>query len=240
MACILHIETSSKVCSLSVSENGAMVFIRESNEQMSHSVSLGLFAEEALTFLKKGGKMPDAVTISKGPGSYTGLRIGVSFAKGLCYGLGIPLISIPTLQILAKRAVCELQEQGVTLNTIDCLVPMLDARRMEVYTAVYSPSLTEICSAKAMVIDECSFLELLTDRRVLFFGEGSDKCRKVICSPNAEFIENINPSASVMVSLAEGQFANNDFVDVAYFEPFYLKEFQATIPRKQRDLFSEE
>jgi tRNA threonylcarbamoyladenosine biosynthesis protein TsaB len=239
MACLLHIETSSKICSLSVSESGAVVFNRESNEQMSHSVVLGVFAEEALNFLKKDGKTLDAVTISKGPGSYTGLRIGASFAKGLCYGLEIPLIAIPTLQILANSAVCELQKQGVELDSGDCFVPMLDARRMEVYTAVYSPDLTEISPANAMIIDEYSFCELLQARRVLFFGEGSDKCRKIICSPNAVFVENINPSASMMVSLAERKFASQDFVDVAYFEPFYLKEFQATTPRKQISLLSQ-
>ncbi|MDR1373146.1 MAG: tRNA (adenosine(37)-N6)-threonylcarbamoyltransferase complex dimerization subunit type 1 TsaB [Dysgonamonadaceae bacterium] len=229
-ACIFLIETSSKVCSLAVVENGKPVFERTDGGQSSHSAVSGVFAQEALRFL--AGKKPDAIAVSEGPGSYTGLRIGVSLAKGLCYGLDVPLIAVPTLKIIANSAVLNLQLSGIALNPSDILIPMIDARRMEVYTAVYASDLTEIEAAKPVIVDEQSFSNLPAGKK-LFFGDGSDKCKTVIDLPDARFIEGVNPSAIAMAALAEEQFAAGDFVDVAYFEPFYLKEFQATSPKNK-------
>ncbi|MDR1561838.1 MAG: tRNA (adenosine(37)-N6)-threonylcarbamoyltransferase complex dimerization subunit type 1 TsaB [Dysgonamonadaceae bacterium] len=232
MACIIHIETSLKICSVAVSVNGEQVFVRE-NSQQSHSASLGVFAEEAIEILSKEGKSPEAVVVSSGPGSYTGLRIGVSLAKGLCYGLEIPLIAIPTLQIMTVGAIRELKQRGIEINATDRFAPLSDARRMEVYTAIYSQDMTEIVAEQAMIIDKNSFSDILAQRRVWFFGDGSNKCRTELRSPNAIFLENINPSASMMISLAERKFMDREFEDLAYFEPFYLKEFQATVPKNK-------
>ena len=199
MSCILNIETSTSVCSVALSADGEVLFEKSSFEGPSHAALLGVYAEEAIAVTKEKGLKLDAVAVSSGPGSYTGLRIGVSVAKGLCFGYGIPLISIPTLEVLAVAA---LEQQN---NASDCLYcAMLDARRMEVYAAIYDVSLN-----------------------------GAAKCREVITSPNALFIDNIRPLAVNMVTLSEKAFAESRFEDVAYFEPFYLKEFQATIAKNK-------
>lgn len=227
MSCILHIETSTAVCSVAVSEDGLAVFSREDHKGPSHAVSLGVFVDEALSFVDSHAMVLDAVAVSCGPGSYTGLRIGVSMAKGVCYGRNIPLIGLPTLEVLCVPVLLyhDLPEDAL-------LCPMIDARRMEVYAAIYDRSLNVKREIAADIVDENSYLNFLDEHSVYFFGDGALKCRDKITHPNAHFIENINPLAKMMFPLAEKAVAVQDFKDVAYFEPFYLKEFVASMPKK--------
>ncbi|WP_165044075.1 tRNA (adenosine(37)-N6)-threonylcarbamoyltransferase complex dimerization subunit type 1 TsaB [Dysgonomonas sp. ZJ709] len=228
MACILHIETATEVCSVAVSKDGELIFQREETKGPSHAVLLGAFVDEATKELRSKGLKLDAVAVSCGPGSYTGLRIGVSEAKGLCYGLNIPMIAIGTLRLMASAVA----KKGLVDPAI-LLCPMIDARRMEVYDALFDSQLMLIRDVEADIIDETSFIEILKDQRIAFFGNGSAKCKEAIQSPNAIFIENVYPSAIDMVDLAEDAFAKKEFVDSAYFEPFYLKEFVATIAKNK-------
>ncbi|WP_321334882.1 tRNA (adenosine(37)-N6)-threonylcarbamoyltransferase complex dimerization subunit type 1 TsaB [uncultured Bacteroides sp.] len=227
MSCILHIETSTAVCSVAVSEEGQSIFVKEDFQGPSHAVSLGVFVDEALSFVDNHAMLLDAVAVSCGPGSYTGLRIGVSMAKGVCYGRNIPLIGIPTLEVLSVPVLLyqELPDDAL-------LCPMIDARRMEVYAAVYDRSLVVKRKTLADIVDENTYLEYLDKHPVYFFGNGATKCRDKITHPNAHFIDNIYPLAKMMFPLAEKAVANRDYKDVAYFEPFYLKEFVATQPKK--------
>lgn len=227
MSCILHIETSTTVCSVAVSEDGQNVFVKEDFQGPSHAVSLGVFVDEALSFIDSHAILLDAVAVSCGPGSYTGLRIGVSMAKGVCYGRNIPLIGIPTLELLCVPVLLyqELPEKAL-------LCPMIDARRMEVYAGIYDRSLTLQRPVSADVVNEESYLEYLEKYPVYFFGNGAEKCKEHITHANAHFIEDIAPLAKMMFPLAEKAVATQDYKDVAYFEPFYLKEFVATQPKK--------
>ena len=227
MSCILNIETSTSVCSVAACQDGATLFVKEDLNGPSHAVSLGVFVDEALSFIDSHAIPLDAVAVSCGPGSYTGLRIGVSMAKGICYGRGVPLIGIPTLQVLCVPVLLhhELPDDAL-------LCPMIDARRMEVYSAVYDRALRVKRGIAADVVDESSYLDYLELHPVYFFGDGADKCRSKITHPNAHFIENICPLAKMMLPLAEKAVAVHDFKDVAYFEPFYLKEFVASKPKK--------
>ena len=224
MACVLSIESSTQTCSVAVSINREILWNKENTELFSHSAVLGVYVDEALRFINTNYLRLDAVAVSEGPGSYTGLRIGVSIAKGLCYGLNIPLIPIPTLKILATRI-------APSSFSSSYLCPMIDARRMEVYSALYDVNLNEIEPARAIIIDEESYRERLAQNKIFFFGNGADKCKNIICSSNALFIEDIYPSASYMIDEAEKAYSEKLFVNVAYFEPFYLKEFQTTTPK---------
>ena len=228
MSCILHIETSTAVCSVAVSQDTDVIFKQENFEGPSHATLLGVFVDEALSFIDSSGIPLDAVAVSCGPGSYTGLRIGVSMAKGICYGREVPLIALPTLQILCVPLLLQHELPDDAL-----LCPMIDARRMEVYSAIYDRGLQELKEISADIIDEHSYLEFLEQRPVYFFGDGAAKCKDIITHPNAHFVEGINPLARQMMPLAEKAFWNKNFVDVAYFEPFYLKEFVATKPKKK-------
>lgn len=228
MSCILHIETSTKVCSVAVSDNSHTIFSKVDYEGPSHAVLLGVFIDEALAFIDSHGIPLDAVSVSCGPGSYTGLRIGVSMAKGICYGRSVPLLAVPTLELLAVPV---LLHKELPENALIC--PMLDARRMEVYAAVYDRGLNLKRKISADIIDENSYMEYLEESPVYFFGNGADKCKEVITHPNAHFINNIHPLATMMSPLAERAFLDEKFEDVAYFEPFYLKEFVATKPKKR-------
>ena len=227
MSCILHIETSTNVCSTAVTEKNHVIFNKEDLKGPSHNVSLGSYVDEAMTFAENHAIPIDAVAVSCGPGSFTGLRIGVSMAKGIAYGRHIPLLGIPTLKILCTPV---LLYHDLPDNALIC--PLLDARRMEVYAAIYDRSLHEIRSIKAEIIDENSYLDILEKQPVYFFGNGAKKCKDKITHPNAHFIDDILPLAKNMGPLAEMALRDEDFKDVAYFEPFYLKDFIATKPRK--------
>jgi tRNA threonylcarbamoyladenosine biosynthesis protein TsaB len=227
MALILHLETASPVCSVALSLDGKVVGLRESSEEKSHAVKLTLFIEE---LLKEHGTEPaglDAVSLSLGPGSYTGLRIGTSVAKGFAFGAGVPLIGLPTLKVMAAGFI-QNQHPGEGL-----LCPMLDARRMEVYTALYDSSLNETLPTEAHIIEEESFREWLNRQPVYFFGSGSSKTAEVIRHPNAIQGGPFPLSAAFQARLAEQEFAEGRFLDTAYFEPHYLKEFIASIPKNK-------
>lgn len=228
MSCILHIETSTSVCSVAVSEDGQNVFKKEDLQGPSHAVSLGVFVDEALSFADSHAMPLDTVAVSCGPGSYTGLRIGVSMAKGICYGRSLPLIGLPTLKVLCVPVLLYHDE----LPDDALLCPMIDARRMEVYAAVYDRALRPVRDISADIIDENSYAEFLDKHPVYFFGNGAAKCKEKLTHPNAHFIDNIHPLAGMMFPLAEKAIAEKDFKDVAYFEPFYLKEFVASTPKK--------
>ena len=223
MICILCIESSVRNCSVAVSIDGKLAWNKENSEAFSHSSVLGVSVSDAIRYIGENHFELSAVAVSAGPGSYTGLRIGVSLAKGLCYGLEIPLIAIPTLKMMATRFI----------PASSYLCPMIDARRMEVYAALYDGNLNEIEPVRAVVIEENSYSEYLSEHRIVFFGDGSDKCKTLIRSSNAVFEDNIYPLASDMIGLANAVFLQKKFVDTAYFEPLYLKEFQATVPKNK-------
>ena len=226
MAIILHIETSTIVCSVALSVAGNVVFERVSFEGPSHAALLGVFIEETIAFSKGKQYQPDAVALSGGPGSYTGLRIGASMAKGLCMGWDVPLIAVPTLQVMTSQAIRRYGKE-------DCLYcAMLDARRMEVYSAIYDATLSAIRETSAEIITPDSYRTFLERGTVCFLGNGATKCRTVITSTQAVFLDDVHPLATDMVSLAEQAFQAKKFEDTAYFEPFYLKEFLATTPKK--------
>ena len=227
MSCIIHIETATDVCSVALSENGKILAHQEDYEGPNHSVVLGPFVDEMLSFADSHAIPVDAVAVSCGPGSYTGLRIGVSMAKGVCYGRNLHLIGVSTLELLCVPLL--LSEQ-IPADTLLC--PMIDARRMEVYSAIYTPSLDTVKGITADIIDGNSYAEFLEKHPVVFFGNGADKCKEVIKHPNAQFLDGVKPLAKNMLPLAEKSFLQGKFEDVAYFEPFYLKEFVATKPKK--------
>lgn len=228
MSCILNIETSTNVCSVAVSENGACIFNKEDREGPNHAVLLGVFVEEALSFIDSHAIPLDAVAVSCGPGSYTGLRIGLSMAKGICYGRDVKLIAIPTLELMCVPLL--LNEKVAEDNALLC--PMLDARRMEVYAQITNTALQTVKETSADIVEANTYDEYLQNNVVYFFGNGADKCKEVITHPNARFIEDIVPLAKNMFPLAEKRMAEECFEDVAYFVPFYLKDFVAKEAKK--------
>ena len=228
MSCILNIETSTNVCSVAVSQDGQCIFEKEDHSGPNHAKKLGTFVDEALSFTDNHAIPFDAVAVSCGPGSYTGLRIGVSMAKGICYGRGLKLIGVPTLEVLCVPVLLhEMVEEEDAL-----LCPMLDARRMEVYAQILDRGLKEIRPIHADVVEADTYKEWLDAHPVYFFGNGAAKCKDVITHPNAHFISGIEPLAKNMMPLAEKRNANEKWEDVAYFVPFYLKDFVAKLPRK--------
>lgn len=230
MACILHIETSTNACSVAVSEDGQCIFEQvERGEKGAGAERLGTMIDEALSFTDNHAIPFDAVSVSCGPGSYTGLRIGVSMAKGICYGRDLKLIAVPTLELLCVPVLL----RELTANAqAPLLCPMLDARRMEVYAALYDRSLKAVRPVQADVVDADTYKQWLDERPVYFFGNGAKKCMETIGHPNAHYIDGIEPLAKWMQPLAERRFLNGQFEDVAYFEPFYLKDFVAIKPKK--------
>ena len=228
MSCILNIETSTNVCSVAVSENGACIFNKEDREGPNHAVLLGVFVEEALSFIDSHAIPLDAVAVSCGPGSYTGLRIGLSMAKGICYGRDVKLIAIPTLELMCVPLL--LNEKVAEDNALLC--PMLDARRMEVYAQITNKALQTVKETSADIVEANTYDEYLQNNVVYFFGNGANKCKEVITHPNARFIEDIVPLAKNMFPLAEKRMAEERFEDVAYFVPFYLKDFVAKEAKK--------
>lgn len=228
MSCILNIETSTNVCSVALSQDGVCLYEDVNMEGPSHAQVLAGYVKDAVSFADSHAIPIDAIAISKGPGSYTGLRIGVSEAKGVAYGRDAKLLSVPTLKLLTVPILLgheELPEDAL-------LCPMIDARRMEVYCALYDRALNEVVQTQALVIDSDSFKEYLDKQPIYFMGNGADKCVETIQHPNAHFIKNIVPRAKDMIPLAEMAMAKEQFEDVAYFEPFYLKEFVATKSKK--------
>ena len=224
MACILHIETSANVCSVAVSEDGQCIFEQKAEgEHGAGAEHLGTMVDEALSFTDNHAIPFDAVAVSCGPGSYTGLRIGVSMAKGICYGRDLKLIAVPTLELMCVPVL--LRETVKEENALLC--PMMDARRMEVYSALYDRGLKTVREVKADVVTSETYKEWLDERPVYFFGNGAQKCMDTINHPNAHLIEGIEPVAKWMMPLAEKRFLNEQFEDVAYFVPFYLKDFVA-------------
>ena len=228
MSCILNIDTSTNVCSVAVSQEGACIFDKEDHSGPNHAERLGAFVDEALSFIDNHAIPLDAVAVSCGPGSYTGLRIGVSMAKGICYGRDVKLLAVPTLELLCVPVL--LREMVTDDDALLC--PMLDARRMEVYAQLFTRSLREVRPIQADVVDADTYREYLDKHPVYFFGNGAMKCKEVIDHPNAHFIEGIEALAKNMLPLAERRMAREEFEDVAYFVPFYLKDFVAKQPRK--------
>ena len=227
MACILHIETSTQVCSVAVSEDSHVIFQLEDHSGPNHAERLGSMVDEALSFTDNHAIPFDAVAVSCGPGSYTGLRIGVSMAKGICYGRNLKLIAVPTLELMCVPV---LLREMVEENALLC--PMIDARRMEVYAGIYDRALKEVRPVGADVVDAETYKQWLDERPVYFFGNGAAKCMETINHPNAHLIEGIEPLAKWMQPLAEHRLLNEQTEDVAYFEPFYLKDYVAKMPKK--------
>ncbi len=231
---ILHLETATNICSVALSKGEEILAIRESDEERSHGSLLTVFMSEVMTEAGISPSQVNAVAISKGPGSYTGLRIGVSVAKGFAFAQNIPVIGVITLQALATAALYKPAVQKLIGELSGILLcPMIDARRMEVFSAVYNQELKEVAPVTATIVDEKSFEKLLFDKQVIFFGNGSDKIMDTIKHPHAHFIKDVIPSSRFMVKIACRQFREQAFEDTAYFEPYYLKDFIATIPRRK-------
>lgn len=229
MDIILNIETSSDMCSVALTSGGGVLFEKREEEAMNHAIVLAPFIEECMNYLKNHDQELSAVAVSIGPGSYTGLRIGLSTAKGICFGKNIPLIGISTLEIMAVSAMFRKYDwEGDEL-----LVPMLDARRMEVYTGVYDFAMNAIEPPHPLILTEESFKEYLNKGTVYFMGNGSKKAMGIIKSPNAMYMNRIVPNAIDMMALSERAFRDKKFMDLAYSVPEYLKEFQTTIPKNK-------
>ncbi len=217
MAVILNLETATTNCSVSIAKDGELLSLKEHNSaNYSHSEQLHNFIKEVLEEASLSLKNLDAIAVSKGPGSYTGLRIGVSAAKGLCFSLDIPLISVPTLESMAYQ---------IKLESSGFIIPVLDARRMEVYAAVFDAEHKQIRETKAEIIEESSFKEFATKDKVYLMGSGAEKCKEVLKHPNFGFDASIVPSAREMCPLSHKKYKAGNFEDVAYFEPYYLKDF---------------
>jgi tRNA threonylcarbamoyladenosine biosynthesis protein TsaB len=227
MSLILCIETGTDTCSVGLAREGRLVALRESSEERDHARRVAVYTDEVLHEAGVSATQLSAVAVSKGPGSYTGLRIGVSFAKGLCYGLGIPLIGVGSLDSLARLAA---EKLGAMDWERAVLVPMIDARRMEVFGQAFDTAGNALTEAEAWIIDEGSLAEFRDGRSVLIFGSGAEKCREML--PWAQFVE-IAPSARGMVGIATAAFEAGSFEDTAYFEPFYLKDFVITTSKKK-------
>ena len=227
MATILHIETSDRVTSVAVSQDGQVIFEKEDREGMNHAEHIGGYVDEALSFTDNHAIPFDAVAVSQGPGSYTGLRIGTSIAKGVCFGRDLKLVAVPTLQLLCVPV---LLREAVPEGAMLC--PMLDARRMEVYAAVYDRTLGELRPTQADVVNGDTYRQWLDRQPVYFFGPGAAKCMEAISHPNAHLIEGIEPLAKWMMPLAERKLMRGETEDVAYFTPFYLKDYVAKLPKK--------
>ncbi len=223
MSTILTIETSGKFCSVALIHEGLAEFTREDTEEMNHARAIGPFAEACVKEARRRGWKIDAVAVSMGPGSYTGLRIGLSMAKGLCFSLGVPLIGVSTLKLLAVKAMFRnLDWQGDEI-----LVPMIDARRMEVYTAAYDFRLNTLLQPQPMILSEGCFDSLPADNDIFFMGDGAEKSKDVLHGSRLNWIDGLTPRASDMTALAEKAFRENDFIDTAYSVPEYIKDYVA-------------
>ncbi len=230
MAVILNIDTTTAVCSAALTAEGMVLCHAEDFEGRNHAALLSGFIKRCLDFAAERELKLEAVAVSMGPGSYTGLRIGLSEAKGLAYALEVPLIGVRTLELMATRVMFSADD----IDPESILVPMIDARRMEVFTAAYDFGLNELMKPGPLILDENSYAGLIaTGRPVLLFGDGSAKAAEVIKAPNVRIIPDITPLAVDMVALAERAYARREFIDLAYSTPLYLKEFQATVPKSK-------
>ena len=227
MSCILNIDTSTDVCSVAVSDGGACIFTEEDHKGPNHNEQIGRMVDAALSFAESHAIPLDAVAISSGPGSYTGLRIGTSMAKGVCYGRDVKLVAVPTLELLCVPVLLREQvEEGALL------CPMIDARRMEVYAQVFDRALHVVRPIGADVVTADTYRAWLDKQPVYFFGNGAAKCMDTIAHPNARLIEDVKPLAKNMFPLAERRIAQGQWEDMAYFEPLYLKDFVAKAAKK--------
>lgn len=230
MAVILNIDTTTAVCSAALTAEGMVLCHAEDFEGRNHAALLSGFIKRCLDFAAERELKLEAVAVSMGPGSYTGLRIGLSEAKGLAYALEVPLIGVRTLELMATRVMFSADD----IDPESIMVPMIDARRMEVFTAAYDFGLNELMKPGPLILDENSYAGLIaTGRPVLLFGDGSAKAAEVIKAPNVRIIPDITPLAVDMVALAERAYARREFIDLAYSTPLYLKEFQATVPKSK-------
>lgn len=229
MAVILNIDTSTSVCSTALTAEGMVITHFEDFQGRNHAALLSGYIKGCLDHARSKEMELDAVAVSMGPGSYTGLRIGLSEAKGLAYALDIPMIGISTLQLMVTHVMFDGEDYGDD----PIYVPMIDARRMEVYTAAYDIALAELLAPQPLILDADSYADLLaTGRPVIFFGDGSDKARDLLAAhPNARFVPGVAPLAVDMLALSERAYARRDFIDTAYSVPAYLKDFQATRPK---------
>ena len=223
MSTILAIETSGKYCSVALIHEGLAEFSREDEVEMNHARAIGPFVDECVKEARRCEWKIDAVAVSMGPGSYTGLRIGLSMAKGLCFSLGVPLIGVSTLKLIAVKAMF----RNIDWQGDEILVPMIDARRMEVYTAAYDFRLNALMAPQPLILTDESYSELPTDRSIFFMGDGAEKSKDVLKGEGRHWIDGVNPKASDMTALAEKAFREGDFLDVAYSVPEYLKEYEA-------------
>jgi len=228
MSRLILIETSTSLCSVALAADGKIVGCEESTTPKAHAAMTAPFVDKVLKDNCLKVSDCDAVCVSEGPGSYTGLRVGSSTAKGLCFAAGIPLLAVSTLEVLAVGAV----QRGLVPDGCRYIVPMIDARRMEVYTALFSPKGERLSEISALVVDCGSFSEQLSEGKVLFIGDGAEKCSSVLSSGNAVF-RTTNPRADDMLQSAEREWESRNFRDTAYFEPFYLKQFAATVSKKK-------
>ena len=234
MAAILNIETATSLCSVALAYDGRVVAQREVREEKAHASQLTAFIEDIL----KGRQLKisdlDAIAVGKGPGSYTGLRIGISVAKGLCYGSNLPLIAVGTLKVIFRQAMSAqdplIQDILKRDNTLVC--PMIDARRMEVFTCLFTKTGDLVEDVSAKIIESSSYTAYYPGHAILYVGSGMEKCRQVLSHPLAVFAPDIFPHASSLAELAEESYKRRDFENLAYFEPFYLKDFIATTPKK--------
>jgi len=232
MAAILIIETSTEVCSVALTIDGTLKDWMESKEGQTHARLVSVYAEE---LLRRNNIKPDelvAIAVSKGPGSYTGLRIGVSTAKGICFARHIPLIAIGTLEAMTLHVRNNRKFYNISEDKPTLYCPMIDARRMEVFTMLYDEEGSVIKPIEARIVDDAFLSEELREKQIVFFGNGSEKCRAVLKSPNAVFVAQVEASAKYLSDLVWQLYNKNQFEDVAYFEPFYLKDFVAIVSKK--------
>ena len=229
MGRIINIDTSSKKCSVALAIDGEIVMGLESKKEMDHAAILAPFIDECVRYAKNNNFKLDAVSVTDGPGSYTGLRIGLSMAKGLAYSLDIPLVTISSLEVIAVRAIFSYPD----ISGTEIIVPMIDARRMEVYTTFFNSCLKREMEEKALILDENSFDNLYQFSKVLFIGDGSLKFQGIYQGKNGVWLGNGMPHAKYMVTLAEKKFNNGEFADLAYSVPRYLKEYQITVAKSR-------
>lgn len=230
MPILLSLETSTQYCSVALHTDGALISERVMNEPRSAASQLAMMIKEMIDEVKISTNQIAGVIVAAGPGSYTGLRIGVATAKGLAYALDVPIISVNTLELMAYQFI-QTESKRIT-DTKFLMCPMIDARRMEVYCALFDKELNTMDSVQAKIIESSSFAEVLETNRVFFFGDGADKCSKIISHHNADFILNVNPKASYIGELGFKKFSSGEFEDIVSFEPYYLKDFLIRKPNE--------